>query len=119
MRNLIEYILLHLVQHPDAIEIDEVTDGDFTEFTIHVHAEDIGRIIGRQGRTIQAIRTLAKVRAIQDDVRVRINIEDGEDRREAPREEDTALSQDEVAVDSELLSDFVDAENTDSSVEKN
>lgn len=76
MRNLLEFLLLHLVQHPDAIEVLEEELEDHTEFTLRVHPEDVGRIIGRQGRTIQAIRTLAKVRAIQDDIRVRINVDD-------------------------------------------
>lgn len=76
MRNLLEFLLLHLVQHPDAIEVTEEEHEGITEFTLRVHPEDIGRIIGRQGRTIQAIRTLAKVRAIQDDLRVRINVDD-------------------------------------------
>ncbi len=78
MKNFLEFLLLHLVTHPDAIEISQEEQADYTEFIIKVHPEDIGRIIGRQGRTIQAIRTLAKVRAIQDDIRVRITIDDSE-----------------------------------------
>lgn len=74
MRNLLEFLLLHLVQHPDAIEVEEIEQEDFTEFILHVDPEDMGRVIGRQGKTIQAIRTIAKVRAIQDNIRVRINL---------------------------------------------
>ena len=78
MKNFLEFLLLHLVTHPDAIEITQEDQDDYTEFIVKVHPEDIGRIIGRQGRTIQAIRTLAKVRAIQDDIRVRITIDDSD-----------------------------------------
>lgn len=108
MRNLLEFILLHLVKHPDAIEVTETKLTDHTEFTLKVHPEDIGRIIGRQGRTIQAIRTLAKVRAIQDNLRVRINVDDsaseetataGSSDVEAPVEVVDQFETDEVSAD--------------------
>jgi len=77
MRNLLEFILLHLVQNPDAVEVEEIQldEENSWEYLIRVHAEDVGRVIGRQGSTIQAIRTLAKVRAMQDGTRVRISVE--------------------------------------------
>lgn len=76
MKNLLEFILLHIVQHPDAIEIEEQETEQGREYNIRVHPEDIGRVIGRHGRTIQAIRTLATVRAMKEDLRVRINVDD-------------------------------------------
>lgn len=77
MRNLLEFILLHLVQNPDAVEVEEIQleEENNWEYIIRVHPEDVGRVIGRQGSTIQAIRTLAKVRAMQDGTRVRISVE--------------------------------------------
>ncbi len=74
MRNLIEYILLHIVLHPDEVEVtEEEVDGRF-EYVIRVHEEDVGRVIGRQGRTIEAIRSLAKVRAMKDNIAVNIKV---------------------------------------------
>lgn len=86
MRNLIEYILLHIVLHPDEVEVteDEI-DGRF-EYVIHVHDEDVGRVIGRQGRTIEAIRSLAKVRAMKDSIAVNIKVAS----EKAPSEEAAA-----------------------------
>ncbi len=75
MRNFLEYLLVHLVNHPDAVEVEENEADGLHEYSLKVHPEDVGRIIGKQGRTIQAIRTLAKVRAIQDNIRVRISID--------------------------------------------
>jgi predicted RNA-binding protein YlqC (UPF0109 family) len=87
MRNLLEFILLHLVQNPDAVEVEELELEDNNwEYVIRVHAEDVGRVIGRQGSTIQAIRTLAKVRAMQDGTRVRISVE-SDVQSETPSEE--------------------------------
>jgi predicted RNA-binding protein YlqC (UPF0109 family) len=107
MRNLLEFILLHLVKHPDAIEVTETEMADHTEFTLKVHPEDIGRIIGRQGRTIQAIRTLAKVRAIQDNLRVRINVDDSVDETDGTADS-TANETADPAVPADNTVDEVD-----------
>jgi len=72
MKNLLEHILIHLVSHPEDILVEETEeDGQFL-YHISVHAEDIGKIIGRNGNVIQAIRTLAKVRAMKENKLIRI-----------------------------------------------
>ncbi len=74
MRNLIEFILLHIVQHPDEVKVtEEEVEGRFI-YTISVHTEDVGRVIGRNGRTIDAIRSLAKVRAMKDGIAVQVKV---------------------------------------------
>ncbi|MBR1830417.1 MAG: KH domain-containing protein [Atopobiaceae bacterium] len=58
--DLVEYIVCGLVQDEDAVSLD-VTDGeDGALIEVTCAAEDAGRIIGRRGRTIKAIRTLAR-----------------------------------------------------------
>lgn len=75
MRNLIEFILLNLVLHPDDVHVtEEEVDGRY-EYLIEVHPEDVGRVIGRQGRIIRAIRSLAKVRAMKENIMVNIRIQ--------------------------------------------
>lgn len=74
MRNLIEFVVLHLVSHPESVIVtEEEIDGRW-EYTIEVHEEDRGQIIGRGGRTIESIRTLAKVRAMKENKGVRVSI---------------------------------------------
>lgn len=74
MRNLIEFILLHIVQFPDEVKVtEEESEGRFT-YTISVHPDDVGRVIGRNGRTIDAIRSLSKVRAMKDGVAVQVKV---------------------------------------------
>lgn len=76
MKNLLEFLLIHLVQHPEDVRIEE-TEGDReTVYTIYVHAEDMGRIIGKNGSIIQAIRNIAKVRAIKEGIRAQIVLAD-------------------------------------------
>jgi len=99
MRNLLEFILLHLVKHPEDVVVEEFEneDGSF-EYVIRVHQEDVGRVIGRQGSTIQAIRTLSKVRAMQDNIRVRITL-DSDDMPPAQPVEETVESEESSEED--------------------
>lgn len=58
---LIDYVAPWLVDHPDEVEITEVTgEGDSVILEVSVHPDDMGKIIGRQGRIIRALRTLAR-----------------------------------------------------------
>lgn len=74
MKNLIEFILIHLVDHPEDVVIDETKGEQETTYLIHVHSEDIGRVIGKGGSVIQAIRQIARVRATKEGERVRIDV---------------------------------------------
>lgn len=75
MRNLIEFILLHIVENPDEVKVtEEEVDGRFI-YSVSVHPDDVGRVIGRNGRTIDAIRSLAKVRAMKDGIAVQVRVD--------------------------------------------
>jgi len=107
MKELIEYILKSLANHPDDIAIDVSEDNDgVTVYSVTANAEDYGRIIGRRGNLIQAIRTIAKARAIKEHQRVmeRVSTED-----EAPvkKTEETA------AVETSSVEDVVDEQALD------
>lgn len=79
MRNLIEFVLLHLVSHPDEVQVEEFeTEPGRFEYVLHVHAEDRGHVIGRNGRTIEALRTLVRVRAMKENKGVRISLAEDE-----------------------------------------
>ena len=66
--DLVEYLIAALVDNPDAIAID-VTDGEGTSLIeVHVDPEDVGKVIGRHGRVIKAVRTLARACAARDDL---------------------------------------------------
>jgi len=63
MRELIEYILRALANHPDDVVISELYGRQTVIFELRCNAEDMGRIIGKSGKTIGAIRTLFSVLA--------------------------------------------------------
>lgn len=78
MKNLLEFLLNRLVDHPEEVEVVETEEEGVFYYTIHVHPEDMGRVIGKQGSVINSIRTLAKVRAVKDNIRVRIELAEAE-----------------------------------------
>lgn len=75
MKTLIEFILNHLVSHPEDVAVEEVAEYSATTYKITVHPDDMGRIIGRGGAVIKAIRRLVSVKAIKDGVRVQVVVE--------------------------------------------
>lgn len=64
---LVTYLVTSLVENPDDVTVNKREDGGLTTYEISVHADDVGKVIGRQGRVIKAIRTLVRAAASVDD----------------------------------------------------
>ncbi len=78
MKQLIEYIVSNIVNHPESVSItEEATDSkDTTKYLIKVDPEDVGRVIGKQGKVIKAIRQIIRIAAIQKGVRAIVDLLD-------------------------------------------
>jgi predicted RNA-binding protein YlqC (UPF0109 family) len=63
MKELVEFVAKHLVEQPDRVEVREI-EADRLE--LRVDRADVGRVIGRRGRTAQAMRTLLRAMASED-----------------------------------------------------
>jgi hypothetical protein len=74
VKDFLEYVARGLVDKPDAVEVDVEEDGDETVLTLVVDQEDMGRVIGRDGRIANAIRSLLKVMAARDGRHVELEI---------------------------------------------
>ena len=74
MKDLLEYIIKAIVAEPDAVKITEENSDEGLLFKLEVAPDDKGRVIGRQGRVAQALRTLLRVKAAREDTRVRLEI---------------------------------------------
>ena len=74
MKELIEYMARAIVDNPDDVEVTEEDGGDHIIFRLRVAEEDMGRVIGKQGRIANAMRSLLKVAAIRRDERVVLEI---------------------------------------------
>ncbi len=75
MKELLRYIARNLVANPDAVTIQEV-EGDTTVFELRVAPEDMGKVIGRQGRIAKEIRTIIKSVAQRSGRKVSVEIVD-------------------------------------------
>lgn len=58
MKNLLEEIARSLVDHPEDVQVSEIEGEQTTVLELRVREEDLGKVIGRQGRTARALRTL-------------------------------------------------------------
>jgi predicted RNA-binding protein YlqC (UPF0109 family) len=74
MKDLLEYIIKSIVAEPDAVKITEENSDEGLLIKLEVAPDDKGRVIGRQGRVAQALRTLLRVKAAKTDTRVRLEI---------------------------------------------
>ncbi|MBR6825093.1 MAG: KH domain-containing protein [Oscillospiraceae bacterium] len=76
MKELLFYVATQLVDHPEAVTVTEREDGDNTVLELRVAPEDMGKVIGRQGRIAKEIRTVVKSVAQRDGKRVTVDIID-------------------------------------------
>jgi hypothetical protein len=74
MKELVEYIVKSIVADPGQVNITEENSDTGLLIKVEVAPEDKGRVIGREGRVAEAMRTLLRVKAAKDDVRVRLEI---------------------------------------------
>jgi predicted RNA-binding protein YlqC (UPF0109 family) len=75
MRELVEFLVKALVSDPDSVRVEEIDENGDTLLEVHVDNEDLGRVIGREGRVVNAIRTVAKAAATaRDEGRVMVEI---------------------------------------------
>ncbi len=74
MKEFLEYVARGLVDNPDAVWVEVDDEGDETLLTLGVDQEDMGRVIGRDGRIANAIRSLLRVMAARDGRHVELDI---------------------------------------------
>jgi hypothetical protein len=77
MRELLEFLVRSLVDDPQAVKIDELENGGEAILRIHVAQGDVGKVIGRQGRTVKAIRAVLGVLERRLGKRVQVEIAEG------------------------------------------
>jgi hypothetical protein len=74
LKGLVEYVAKALVDKPAAVKVDEVQDGNTTVYELEVDEEDIGKVIGRQGRVVRGLRALVKAAATRKGIRVDLDV---------------------------------------------
>jgi len=77
VKDLVEYLARALVDEPDAVEVESFEDEDGTVvYELHVAERDVGKVIGRGGRTVNALRTVVRAAASGEGRRVLIDVID-------------------------------------------
>jgi len=74
VKALVEFIARELVDHPEAVEVREVEDERGLRLELRVAPEDMGKVIGRQGRIARALRTVVKAASLRTGRRVTVEI---------------------------------------------
>jgi len=77
----VETIVKAIVANPDDVRVERTVDERGVLLTLHVNSSDIGYVIGRQGQTAKAIRTLAKIIGAKNNARVNLKIDEPEGSR--------------------------------------
>jgi uncharacterized protein len=72
MKKALEYIIAQIVDNPEKVEVNEQEDQGMMNFTITVDASDMGKIIGKDGKVIKAIRNVVKISAIKQNKKINI-----------------------------------------------
>jgi predicted RNA-binding protein YlqC (UPF0109 family) len=76
VKSLIEYIAQSLVDHPEEVRVREIRKGSSVNLALHVAKEDMGRVIGKNGRVANAIRVLLRVAAARQGLRANLDVEE-------------------------------------------
>jgi predicted RNA-binding protein YlqC (UPF0109 family) len=71
---LVEYLARGLVDEPDAVRVEQVDRDDAMVLRLHVAKDDVGKVIGRQGRIARALRSVVRASAARSDRRVLLEI---------------------------------------------
>jgi hypothetical protein len=73
---LLEYLARQLVDEPDAVRVERVEHDDALVLRLHVAQDDLGKVIGRQGRIARALRTIVRASSVRERRRVQLEIVD-------------------------------------------
>ena len=76
MAELLDYLARRLVDEPDAVRVERVEEDDAVVIRLHVAADDVGKVIGRQGRIARALRTLVRAGGAHEGRRIVLEIVD-------------------------------------------
>ncbi|MDD5606225.1 MAG: KH domain-containing protein [Patescibacteria group bacterium] len=111
-QEFVEYVVKAIVEAPDKVKVDRKIDERGVLLELTVDPSDMGKIIGKDGRTAKAVRTLLRVLGAQNDARVNLKIiepEGGlgprvrdESASEAPAEEETSADMPETTTSADL-----------------
>jgi predicted RNA-binding protein YlqC (UPF0109 family) len=76
VKELLEFLARSLVDHPEQVRVEETESSDGVVLRLSVAKEDVGKVIGKQGRIARALRTVVKASAVKDGKQATVEIVD-------------------------------------------
>ncbi len=95
-QEFVEYIVKSIVSHPEDVTTERKVDEMGVLLTLKINPADMGFVVGRQGQTARAIRTLLKIVGAKANARINLKIEEPEGGRRAPRQSQSDVDTDMV-----------------------
>ncbi len=84
-QEFLEYVVKALVDHPEEVKVERKVDEMGVLLSLRVSAQDMGQVVGRQGATAKAIRSLLRIVGVKNNARVNLKIEEPEGSTHQPR----------------------------------
>lgn len=84
-QEFLEFLIKSIVDHPDDVQIDRKVDEMGVLLTLKVNQQDMGQVVGRQGSTAMAVRTLLRIVGVKNNARINLKIEEPEGSTRIPR----------------------------------
>lgn len=107
-KQYLESVVTPLVDHPESVKINRTVDEMGVLLTLDVHADDMGKIIGRSGNTAKAIRTLLRVVGMKNDARVNLKINEPEGGKGMSSEMSDAMREDNPVAETKSLDQAIE-----------
>ena len=85
-QEFLEYLVKSIVDHPDDVMVDRKVDEMGVLLSLKVNSQDMGQVVGREGATAKAIRSLLRIVGIKNNARVNLKIEEPEGSTRVPRD---------------------------------
>ena len=101
-KEFLEFIVQAIVANPKDVKVNRVVDERGVLLTLDINPEDMGYVIGKQGQTAKAIRTLLKIVGAKNNARVNLKINEPEGSTRGPRREENV----EANVDTDVVDDL-------------
>ncbi len=76
MKEFLEFLVKQITSKPEEVEITESREDDTFIYHIKVSEDDMGIVIGKEGKTIKSLRNLAKAKAIRDNIRIQVLLDE-------------------------------------------
>lgn len=87
-QEFLEFLVKSIVDHPEEVKVDRKVDEMGVLLTLKVNSQDMGQVVGRQGSTAKAIRSLLRIVGVKNNARVNLKIEEPEGSTRGPRRMD-------------------------------